>query len=248
MQNVEDLSGRKFGRLTVTKRGPNTKWGTTRWWCKCECGNDVLVIRGSLISGLTKSCGCLNRDIHRILSKNQRKQNTYDLTGEFGKGYTSKGEKFWFDKEDYDKIKDYCWYFSKENGYLYTKLPGTSKKITLHRLVMGFPKGKVVDHIIHEDFQKYDNRKSNLRICNGAENNRNSKIPKNNTSGVKGVRYDKVSKKWLAYIGINNKTKHLGRYVNKEDAIKARKQAEEKYFGEFMYKQPVEIAEIEEID
>ncbi len=41
MGNVIDLTGRKFNRLTVVKRGENDKKGGTRWWCKCDCGNPV---------------------------------------------------------------------------------------------------------------------------------------------------------------------------------------------------------------
>jgi hypothetical protein len=53
---------------------------------------------------------------------------------------------------------------------------------------------------------------------------------KNNTSGVKGVYWSASEKKWVAKIGFRNKTITLGRYVHKDDAIKARKEAEEKYF------------------
>lgn len=235
-REVENLTGRKFGRLTVLERGPNDNSRGTRWWCECECGNKVLVSRHSLMLGLAKSCGCYQKEKARENGKQNKKYNTYDLSGDFGKGYTLKKEEFWFDKEDYDKIKDYCWYFSKKNGYLYTKLPDTNKKITFHRLVMGFPEGKMVDHIAHEIFNKYDNRKCNLRICTMKENARNAKLSKTNTSGTKGVYFNKRLNKWCAGIGFKQKTIHLGVFENKEDAIKARKAAEEKYFGEFAYK------------
>ena len=42
------------------------------------------------------------------MSETFKKYNTYDLSGEYGIGYTSKGEEFYFDLDDYDKIKDYC--------------------------------------------------------------------------------------------------------------------------------------------
>lgn len=57
-----------------------------------------------------------------------------------------------------------------------------------------------------------------------------SKEYKNNTSGHKGVCYRARNEKWMAYITIKKKKMHLGEYKNKEDAIKARKEAEEKYF------------------
>jgi hypothetical protein len=56
------------------------------------------------------------------------------------------------------------------------------------------------------------------------------KPPINNTSGVKGVSWNKEKEAWDAYIGIHRKRIRLGRYTNFEDAVKARKQAEEEYY------------------
>lgn len=56
-----------------------------------------------------------------------------------------------------------------------------------------------------------------------------------NTSGVTGVSFNKKSDKWEAYIGIDNKRIHLGKFNDFEDAVSARKEAEEKYFGEWSY-------------
>ncbi len=63
----------------------------------------------------------------------------------------------------------------------------------------------------------------------------NHKLFKNNTSGTSGVVWLKKSNLWRSRIEINNKSITLGYYKNKEDAIKARKEAEEKYFGEHSY-------------
>ena len=57
-----DLTGQKFGRLTVINREENDNRGRARWRCKCECGNIVVVASSSLRSGHTVSCGCYNRD------------------------------------------------------------------------------------------------------------------------------------------------------------------------------------------
>lgn len=53
-----DLTGSRFGRLTVIERAPN-KNGRVQWVCQCDCGNKVIVSRNSLRSGTTQSCGCL---------------------------------------------------------------------------------------------------------------------------------------------------------------------------------------------
>lgn len=57
-----------------------------------------------------------------------------------------------------------------------------------------------------------------------------SKLSINNKSGYKGVYYDEKRGKWIAQINFKKKHYGLGQYDNKEDAIKARKEAEEKYF------------------
>lgn len=57
-----DLTGQRFGRLTVVKRSENNKQGSVRWECLCECGNQKIVGGGNLRNGTTKSCGCLNKE------------------------------------------------------------------------------------------------------------------------------------------------------------------------------------------
>lgn len=64
----------------------------------------------------------------------------------------------------------------------------------------------------------------------------NSRIRNNNKSGTTGVCWDKKANKWISQISKNRKHFFLGYHINIEDAIKARKEAEIKYFGEFRYK------------
>lgn len=66
MSKLIDLTGQRFGRLTVVERVENDRSNQAHWMCRCDCGN-VVVIRGDhLRNGRTKSCGCLNRDNKRI--------------------------------------------------------------------------------------------------------------------------------------------------------------------------------------
>lgn len=53
------LAGQRFGRLAVERRGPSDPHDGAQWWCRCECGKEVLVVASSLRSGRTRSCGCL---------------------------------------------------------------------------------------------------------------------------------------------------------------------------------------------
>ena len=87
--------------------------------------------------------------------------------------------------------------------------------------------------IDHEDGNGLNNRIDNLRLATRPENGRNRKFQRNNTSGVTGVCWLKKRKRWVAQINFNGKAMWVGSYVNKEDAIQVRKEAEKKYFGEF---------------
>ena len=84
-----------------------------------------------------------------------------------------------------------------------------------------------IDHI---NGIRHDNRLVNLRAVNRTENTRNAAQRKDNSSGVTGVSWDKSRQKWFACIKVNRKTKPLGRFTDKNDAIKARQRAE-KYYG-----------------
>lgn len=160
------------------------------------------------------------------------KGNKYDLTNEYGIGYTNRGNDiFYFDLDDYDLIKKYTWYLNGR-GYLSAHQPKTQKEIRMHRLITNASSDKQVDHINHN---RLDNRKENLRLVSSSQNNMNKGRQSNNTSGITGVSYYKRQDVYEAQIQVNYKQIHLGRFKNKEDAIKARKEAEVKYFGEYRY-------------
>lgn len=189
--------------------------------CKCECGKCNGIIKdidiGNLKQGKTTGCG---------RKRNKREVNEYKIMQNYVIGLTKKGEEFYFDLEDYDKVVKYSWYINQ--GYARTKL-SSGELIYLHNLITN--KKNPNAYIDHINRNKCDNRKSNLRECSQIENSRNVGLPKNNKSGIIGVGYDKNNKKWIARIVVNYKDIHLGRFLNKEDAIKARLQAELKYFG-----------------
>lgn len=235
--NSLDLIGQRFGRLTVVRRVENHIFPSGRqkskWLCKCDCGNEVIVIGSNLTKkNGTKSCGCYAQEcMHK--SKN-KKYNTYDLTGKYGIGYTTNGEEFYFDLEDYDLIKDYCWHVNNE-GYIRAYSPTLSKIVSMHRIITELDETLYeVDHK-NGELTRNDNRKCNLRIATRSQNNMNKTKQSNNTSGVTGVGWHKASNKWAAYIIVNKQQIHLGLFNKFEDAVKARKEAEDKYFGEWSY-------------
>ena len=90
-----------------------------------------------------------------------------------------------------------------------------------------------LDHINGDPL---DNRIANLRLADRQKNMRNQKIRVNNTSGVKGVSYDKKSSRWYAYINVSKRMIPLGMFDLKDDAVRVRLAAEKRIFGEFMRK------------
>lgn len=242
MSRLKDLTNQKFDRLTVIKRVEDyvsTKDSSNKyvqWLCKCDCGNEVVALGTSLRSGSTKSCGCLSKE---LVSKRSKKYNQYDLSNEYGIGYTSNtNEAFYFDLEDYDLIKPYCWY--ADDGYVFTNLKDGI--ISLHRLVMDCKHGDglYVDHINHD---KLNCRKYNLRIVTNQQNSMNASKRSDNTSGVTGVRFYEDRNKWNAQIMFNYKAINLGYFDTFEEAVKARKQAEEEYFGIYSYDNSMRYAD-----
>ena len=73
--NFKNLTGQKFGRLTVVSLDKNIK-GKIYWLCKCDCGKIVSVLRSSLTSGNTKSCGCYKRNLDKKRFRKHGMTNT----------------------------------------------------------------------------------------------------------------------------------------------------------------------------
>lgn len=235
MSKLVDLTGKQFDRLTVIKRVPDYIQSNgrkrTMWLCMCECGNYITVDGEHLKSGATKSCGCLQRE---LTSKRFKRYNKYNLDNEYGIGYTSQGKEFWFDIEDYERIKQYCWYIDK-NGYVVAHdIINPQKILILSRVVMNlYDDTLCVDHI-HGEQTRHDNRKCNLRICTKQQNNINRRPQSNSLSGITGVRWNQSTNKWIVNISIN------GTYMSKsfskfEDAVKQRQEWENEIFGEYSY-------------
>ena len=125
-----------------------------------------------------------------------------------------------------------------EAGYItyhgYKAIKFKNQQYRFHRIAYYMhhgidPLGKMVDH---ENLNKQDNWIKNLRLATRPENGWNRKLNTNNTSGVMGVCWLEKRKRWVAQIKVNGKTMWRS-FVNKEDAIQARKEAEKKYFGKF---------------
>ena len=156
--------------------------------------------------------------------------NSYNLEGEYGVGYTSNtGAEFFFDKEDFDLIRNYTWNeHILTNGYHALEAWDSNTK-TIVRMPWVIA-GKNQDHINHNPL---DNRKHNLREATQRENVYNRGRQKTNISGVTGVFWMKDRNKWRSQLRKNGESLHTKDHIDFHDAVKERLQAEATYFGEF---------------
>lgn len=220
MSKVRDLTGQRFGRLIVIGDGIHKNW-VHKWECKCDCGNVVFVATAHLTGGHTKSCGCLQKEntlkasfvhgkskerIHKewrgILHRCKNPSAShYENYG--GRGITVCEE--W--KGENGFVNFYNW--SMENGY--------SDKLTLDRI--DNDKGYSPD---------------NCRWVTHMENCRNRGARKDSVTGYAGVQERVMadgSIKYRVSITANYKRINIGHFSRLEEAIAARKAAEEKYWG-----------------
>lgn len=219
MGNYKDISGQKFGKLSVLSKSERPSCDSGIFWdCKCDCGNDITVLGSSLRNGNTKSCGCFKSETakkthtkhgytknhnaipiydvwyamkHRCFNKNNPEYHRYG-----GRGIMVCDE--WFDSATFIN-----WAFS--NGY--------ERGLTLER--------KDNDGNYEPDNCQWTDRVSQQR---------NMGIFSNNSTGYKGVSFHNQTKKYRAYITINYKQIYLGLFDTIEDAIAARRIAEKKYW------------------
>lgn len=220
MAAPKDLTGQRFGRLTVLRldpepyRSPNTGKPTRRWVCRCDCGNETSVLANGLLSGSTQSCGCRQRETAAA--------QAVDLTGRrFGRWtviarvplaqVTSSGTR---------------------NGWLCRCDCGTERVVQAGGLISGASRScgctiaeTAIRHINEDNtLGRYDGTVvSAIRPERGA--NRSSK------SGVKGVYWSEREQRWIAKIGLRGKSITIGRFGSMEAAAKARQAAEEVYYG-----------------
>ena len=132
------------------------------------------------------------------------------------------GNKFaTVDPEYYEILNKYSWCLIRRNTNFYACTSIKGKITRMHHMIIGKPiNGMVTDHI---DGNGLNNKKENLRIVTQRENLQNLKIKK--SSKFSGVHWRKAKKKWTASLRINGRPKHIGYFVNEEDAAVAYKEA-----------------------
>lgn len=117
------------------------------------------------------------------------------------------------------------------NGYI---LVGLDRRLhKAHRLIFLLHHGYLPEHIDHINGNPADNRIENLRAATMTQNMRNKALQRNNTSGCKGVVFNKNNSKWMVNLRLNKLRYFLGYYEDKELADLVASSFREKYHGEF---------------
>ena len=137
------------------------------------------------------------------------------------------------DAQDAEMVQQYRWCYLS-SGYAVRHVVGSEDRrmVLMHRELMGVTSDQLVDHINHDGL---DNRRVNLRVCTKAENQRNQRRNSKNTTGHKGVSYDKARGKYAACIQVDGRQITLGRFDSVDDAVSAYEAAAKRYHGEFNY-------------
>jgi hypothetical protein len=218
-----DLTGQKFGRLTIIAfYGRSLSYKKrTHWKAKCECGNITYPSGSDLRSGDCNSCGCIREDI---------RTNEADMPDPpEGQKYIplTRGKFAIVDEGDFEEVSKSTWTF---DGIYPTRNLGGGRMQRLHNFLMPLPKPLEVDH---RNKNTLDNRRSNLRQSTRSQNGANRRRHKNNTTGFKGVFLDKRSGKFVARICFENKATHLGTFSSAKDASNAYIAACKAIHGEF---------------
>lgn len=144
------------------------------------------------------------------------------------------------DDEDYDFLMQWKWRFCKSingSGYAVRTTHSYSENgkrlshsILMHRQILN---AKECEEVDHQDRNKLNNQKVNIRICTHADNQKNIGIRSDNKSGHKGVFWSKKDKRWISIIQSNNKKYVLGYFKDLNEASKAYNEAAEKHHGQF---------------
>ena len=143
------------------------------------------------------------------------------------------GKRAMVDDEDYLRLAPFTWYLSP-NGVIiradYNPPLGKDKSITIAREVLGITDARMVTY---RNGNNLDNRRSNLLLGTCSQVRAHKRLSARNTSGYRGVTWDKVHKTWQGQITVNGRTHALGRSSDPRKLALKYNQAALSAFGEF---------------
>ena len=200
------LVGKKYGKLTVSDESLRKDSGVRTVVCSCECGTKDYVVRlNNLTSGNTTSCGC--------------QQGTHKMSN-------TRTYQIWEGMKRRCR-PDLAEVFPYHAGKGITYCEAWEKFENFFKDMGECPEGLSLDRIdVNGNYCK-----ENCRWATNSVQGYNKGLDPNNTSGKSGVSFYSQSSKWSAEIHVNNKHIRLGMFTNFEDAVRAREEAELKYYG-----------------
>ncbi|WP_391557213.1 hypothetical protein [Robertmurraya sp.] len=209
-------AGNKYNLLTIIKEGPKSNGGVRQVWCKCDCGNEelTLVRTNNLQSGNTSSCGCVGEESRKTHGMSNTR--TYQIHEGMLRRCNCP-QQLGFENYGGRGIK------VRER---WNPLLGGSFENFFEDMGEA-PEGMSLDRIDFND----DYYKENCRWATNSIQGYNKGLDPNNTSGKSGVSWYTQNQKWSAEIHVENQHIRLGMFNNFEDAVKAREEAELKYYG-----------------
>jgi hypothetical protein len=141
------------------------------------------------------------------------------------------------DAKDFEHLMQWNWYAHYHKGHdrwearrNSSRLDGERRVIRMHRYLLGEPEGVEIDH---KNGNALDNRRVNLRVCTTSQNQMNRGTQKNNSSGFKGVSFNRNAGKYTATIRKQGKLYYLGLFEDPEEAARAYDRKARELHGEF---------------
>ena len=215
----KDETGNRYGRLLVLSYHSRSegKAQHPRFLCKCDCGNEVVVLGTNLRRNHTTSCGCVHKENTRAAKKTHgmRHTPTYKTWCSMKERCLNSNSKSY---EEYGSKGISIYEPWKESFEEFLKDMGVR------------PEGTSLDRIDPEK----DYTPDNCQWADASNQAFNKTLKITNTSGKTGVSYNAERDRWVAGITCNYEHIYLGSFKDKKSAIDARLAAELKYFGYYL--------------